>query len=77
MDGHEGGEPESGFDHPSEEGMGIGRGPAVGEGYSPLETKFLGQRAEPDNGEFEGHFTAEGIDAGYQSVHWLGFTSQG
>ena len=66
---HEGGEPESGVDHPADEGMGLGGGLATGLGYGRLDAKFLGQRAEPDNGECEGHFTAEGIDAMSQVVH--------
>ena len=77
MDRHEGGEPESGVDHPADKGLGLGRAPGGGESYGPLDAKFLGQRAEPDNGKREGHFTAEGIDAKSDVVHWLGFTSRG
>ena len=72
MDSHEGGEPESGVDHPSDKGMGLGRGPAAGEGYGPLDAIFLGQPAEPDDSEFEGHLAAEGVDARSQGVHLSG-----
>ena len=43
--------------------MGIGRGLAVGDGYGPLEAKFAGQPAEPDDGHFAGIFAEEDIDA--------------
>ena len=49
--------------------MGIGRGLAVGDGYGPFEAEFVGQPAEPDNGQFEGQFPAEDIDAGSETIH--------
>ena len=55
---HEGGEAESGLGHPADKGMGLGQGPGVADGPVPLGAKILGQRAEPDYGEREGHFAA-------------------
>ena len=49
--------------------MGLGLGLAVAYGDSALEGKFIGQAAEPDDGEFAGHFAAEGVDAGSEGVH--------
>ena len=63
MGRHEGGEPESGVGQPQDKGMGIGRRMAVGDGYGPLEAKFAGQPAEPDDGHFAGIFAEEAIDA--------------
>ena len=74
MHRHEGGEPESGRDYAADKGVGIGQGPVFGEGYGPLEAKFLNQGAEPDNGDVESHFTAEGVDARSQVVHRREFT---
>ena len=49
--------------------MGLERGLAVGAGNGPLDAKFVSQPAEPDSGQFEGHFAAEGIDAGSETIH--------
>ena len=60
MDRHEGGEPETGGDHPLDKGMGFGLGLAVGASNQRLEATFLAQPAEPEDGKFEGHFSLEG-----------------
>ena len=43
--------------------MGLRPWLAVGYSYGPLEAEFLGQPAEPDDGNFAGIFAEEGIDA--------------
>ena len=68
MDRHEGGEPEAGGGYPADEGMGLGRGLAVGAGRGRLEAMLLGQLAEPEEGEFGGQFSLEGADAGSQGA---------
>ena len=44
---------------------------AVGDGDGPLEAKVVGQGPEADDGYFEGHLAAEGVDARPNLVHWL------
>ena len=63
MDGHEGSEPESGVDHAQDEGVGLRLRLAVGAGYGTFEAKFRGQPTKPEDGERDGQFSAEGIDA--------------
>ena len=75
MGRHEGGEPEAGLDHPADEGMRAGRGLPGGEGYGALDRMFLGQAAEAEDGELEGHPPAEGIDTMSEGVHMAGVTS--
>ena len=77
MDRHEGGEPEAGGGYPADEGMGPGRGLAVGAGRRRLEAMLLGQPAEPEGGQFAGEFSLEGADAGSQGAQGIhmGFTS--
>ena len=72
MDRHKRREPESGVDDRSDKGVGLGRRPATGNGHGPLDAIFLGQPAEPDDSEFEGHLAAEGVDARSESVHLSG-----
>ena len=43
--------------------MGLGLGLAVGVGYGTFEAIFRGQPAEPEDGERDGQFAADGIDA--------------
>ena len=69
--GHESGEAESGVGHPADEGMVIGGSPSVGDGDVPLEAKIVGQGPKADDGYFEGHFAAEGVNARPDLVHWL------
>ena len=69
VDSHEGREPEAGFDYPEAEGTGIGQRFTIGEGYEPLKAKFPDQPAKSDYGEFQGHFSLEGADAGSQFSH--------
>ncbi len=69
--GHESGEAESGVGHPADEGMVVGGSPSVGDGDGPLEAKVVGQGPEADDGYFEGHLVAEGVDARPDLVHWL------
>ncbi len=68
--GHKSGEAESGVGHPADEGMVVGGGPAVGHGDGPLEAKVVGQGPEADDGYFEGHLAAEGVDARPDLVDW-------
>ena len=77
MDRHEGGEPEAGGGYLSDEGMGLGRGLAVGAGRGRLEAMLPGQPAEPEEGELGGQFSLEGADAGSQGAQGIhvGFTS--
>ena len=75
VDRREGGEAEAGIDHPEAEGLGLGQGFLVGEGDVPLEAKFADQPAEADDGDFLGHFSLEGADAGSQFSHNGTFTS--
>ena len=69
VDPHEGREPEAGFDYPEAEGTGLGQGFMVGEGDEPLEAKFSNQPSKSDDGQFQGHFSLQGADAGSQFSH--------
>ena len=69
VDPHEGWEPEAGFDYPESDGTGLGQGFMVGEGDEPLEAKFSNQPSKPDDGQFQGHFSLEGADAGSYFSH--------
>ena len=66
---HEGGEAESGLGHPADKEMGLRLGLAAGGGYGPPEAKFFGQGSEPNNGQWEGHFAAQGVDAISEMAH--------
>ena len=69
VDGRESREPEAGIDHPEAEGLRLGQGLAVGEGDEPLKTKFADQPVKPDDGDFLGHFSLKGADAGSEFSH--------
>ena len=75
MGRHEGGEPEAGGGDAADEGQGVGRGLVVAAGRRRLEAKFPGQPAEPDDGEFAGHFSLEGADAGSQGAQGINIGS--
>ena len=64
VDCHEGGEPEAGGGYPADEGMGLGRGLAVGAGRGRLEAMLFGQPAKPEEGDLGGQFSLEGAGRG-------------
>ena len=67
--GHESGEADFGA-YLADEGKVIGGGLAFGCCDGPFLAIFLGQGPKADDGYFEGHFAAEGVDARPDLVHW-------
>ena len=81
MDRHKGGEPEASGGYPADEGMGLGRGLAVGLGHGRMEAMLLGQPAEPEERPIRGQIFVGGRGRGLSGrsgypyeVHLMKFT---
>ena len=63
VEGYEGIEAEAVLSDAPDEGLRLGRGPALGDVGGPLVGKFLGQAAQADHSQFLGILAFEGVDA--------------